>query len=409
MKELILIIAISVLFTSCQCERSLEGELINQMGDAGRTNSYEYLNTFYKNLVITSSPKAIKDSAGCFVAPLLLSSAELVFTTKNGTIILTTKTNVTWEYKLDDGEVCISSPCADEVQNLYFLTNKGKVLSLSRLGGFRWKYDFKSADTNQTVYSELLITKDGLVVACSDGRIAMLGKEGKLKWERKHLLSPTKMLSADKGGNIAVILTNDEFGKTDSLCFIAPDGKIKWENGFESTRLVKYPVITNDRIYFIGLQEKSDMRVSKVFSMDLKGKIIFEKELNVQARFLSADLNGNVYITAYNSGLGESLSGIFKFDKAGKLKWKLFYEMSIPAPVMITKQELAVLGSTPKAFGIFYMQPDGNLTKTISLSDQAVFYPQPLVAPDGSINFGCTERIGIVTVGETPLNKILPY
>jgi hypothetical protein len=409
MIKLILLIAICVLFTSCQCERSLEGELINQMGDAGRTNSYEYLTTFYKNLVTTTSPRAMKDSGGCFVAPLLLSSAEWVIATKNGTILLTTKTNVTWEYKLDAGEVCISSPCADEEQNLYFLTNNGKVLSLSRLGGLRWKYDFKSIDTNQTVYSELLITKTGLVIASSDGRIALVGKNGKLNWERKHTLSPTKMLSADINGNIAAILTNDEFGKTDSLVCISPDGKLKWEIGFESTRLVKYPVITKDRIYFIGLQEKSDMRVSKVFSLDLKGKIIFEKELSVQARFVSADQNGNVYITAYNSGLGESLSGIYKFDKTGKLKWKLFYEMSIPAPVMITKQELAVLGSTPKAFGVFYMQPDGNLTKTISLSDQAVFYPQPLAGPDGSINFGSTERLGMVSIAETPLDKFLPY
>jgi outer membrane protein assembly factor BamB len=409
MKRIILSIILSAFLVSCQCERSLEGELINQMGGAGRTNSHEYLTTFYKNLVTTTSPKAMKDSGGCFVAPLLLSSAEWVVATKNGSILLTTKTNVSWEYKLDSGEVCISPPCADQEQNLYFLTNNGKALSLNRKGGFRWKYDFKSIDSILISYSELLITNTGIVLASSDGRIALVGKNGKLKWVRQHTLSPTKILAADNSGNIAAILTNDEFGKTDSLVLITPEGKLKWAMGFESTRLVKYPVVTNDRIYFIGLLEKSDMRVSKIFSLDLKGKLIFEKELSVQARFVSADLNGNVYITAYNSGLGESLSGIFKYDKAGILKWKLFYEMSIPAPVMITKEELAVLGSTPKAFGVFYMQPDGKLTKTISLSDQAVFYPQPLVGPDGSINFGRTDRLGMVSIEETPLDKFLPY
>ena len=146
-----------------------------------------------------------------------------------------------------------------------------------------------------------------------------------------------------------------------------------------------------------------------IYALDTLGNILWKKELSVLPRNISVGDDGKIYVTGYNAGLGEGLSGIFCFTDKGELIWKQYLDVTIPAPVLISKDNVAVVGVKKRSPGVFFFNNTGILIKTVSLSDAPIFNLQPFVLPDPVIAFAGTEKLFILRIDDSMMNKILPW
>lgn len=137
---------------------------------------------------------------------------------------------------------------------------------------------------------------------------------------------------------------------------------------------------------------------------------MWEKEISNIPRFLSMSEDGELYLISYSSGMGQMLSGIFAYDKKGEMIWKIYYDYSIPMPIYITKNELMFIASNRETYALFYLQrSDGVLIRSLEIGGihPIVFYPE--IEVDGSIVFAGKEKLRLIRVDATAINKILPY
>lgn len=398
---------LSFLFISCNSDTTSEN--YNLFGGIGRTNSYENIKTIYQRLVITDTLLPIDDASGLISTPLVLDDGKFCLSSINGYILLTTREKVIWNHKLSKEEVVVAGMCADIQKNIYCASNKGIVYSFDINGKLRWKVNIFDTVYDSVQMSDLLAVDDRIIVSADSGKIVSLDTNGNKIWERVSSINSTRTFSADKNGNIAINLTFDEFNQNDTLLFLSKEGKELWKKPFDKIRLIKSPVLFNNKIFLIGIHTKNGERLSKIFIFDDKGNQIWEKELSIFLRFISVDSKENIYVTGYNTGIGETISGVYCYSIDGNLKWKIFYEMSIPVPILIANEFIAVVGMTRKAPGLFIMTKQGELSRTISLSDAPTLFLQPNVSKDGNIVFASTEKLALVRIDETLLNKILPY
>ncbi|MBI5325359.1 MAG: PQQ-binding-like beta-propeller repeat protein [Ignavibacteriae bacterium] len=338
-----------------------------------------------------------KDSSGAVASPLILPNSDIIVSTVKGNILSIAQKQVKWLFKLDSNDIPSVSLAADGNMNIYIITRAGKLYSLSKNGTLNWKKNYFNSIDKYDVFSELLTQDDGLIAAISNGEIVKIGIDGKLLWKLKSLLSPTKTFAADGNGNIYITLTNDEFGKTDSLLCISKSGNLVWKKGFENTRLIRTPVIFNKRIYLVGISISGEQKVSTLYSLDEKGNVIWKKELLLFARFISVDIDGKIYVTGYNSGIGEAMSGIFCFSADGKLQWKKYFEVIIPYV------------NDRNSTGVYFTKKDGTLYEVVGLENMPVLYLQPAVTSDPLIIFSGAEKLCFVSIDAPPFDKFLPW
>ncbi len=401
-----------MLVQSCTCDRQPDSGQYNLFGGQCRRSSYEAID--FRTQIITEINLNCPDSSGAVNAPLSLDDDELIIPTTNGSLVFVSEFQAKWYFKLDTGEYVAAGMCADNEKNIYAISNKGTVYSVSKDGQLNWK--IRSADTNANNYlpSDLLCTKDGIYSSLGDGAISKISFGGEILWQRHSVLSPTRMFAADENGNLIISITQNIFGGTDSLIVLSPTGKLKWGLEFAGARLIQTPVVSNGIIYVPALKDIGPRRVSTIYSIDTAGKILWEKNLSVVPRFISVSGDGTLYVIGYNAGIGEALSGVFAFDPGGKLKyklkWKIFFEASVSAPLMLGGNAIAFTGSTKDGPGLFFIDyVSGNLVQSIALNDRQVIYLQPVVTSGGVIVYAGTDRLGLMQIDDTPMNKLWPF
>ncbi len=397
-----------LLVQSCTCQREPDSASYNLFGGQGRRSSYEGID-FYTQIV-TGINLNCQDSSGAINAPLSLEDDEIVIPTANGSMVFISESQAKWHFKLGGGEFVAAGMCADENKNISSISNEGTVYSVSKEGRLNWKVKPSDTNASRSRHSDLLCTKDGIYSASGDGTISKISFDGKLLWQRHSALAPTGMFAADDDGNLIISISQNQFGGTDSLIVLSPAGKLKWGLEFEDARLIKTPVIHNGVIYVPALKEIGQRRVSTIFSIDTSGRIIWEKNLSVVPRFISVATDGTLYIIGYNAGIGDALSGVFAFAADGGLKWKIFFDAAVPAPLMLGGNAIAFTGSTKDGPGLFFIDyGSGDLIHSIALNDKQIIYLLPAVTSGGMIVYAETGRLGLVQIDNTPMNKLLPY
>ena len=396
------------LFIIISCSPQEEKPPFNLNGGPGRTNSYEAAGSFYtNNFFITqySSP----DSSGIIVSPLPLDGGKLIIATIGGSVLLVEGKKTGWITKLDSSLFVVAGMAADNNQNIYLIANNGLIYSYSSEGKLRWKYYFSKLDTSKFIFSDLLAQRDGIVVTLSPGIIFKLSYDGKLLWQDDYLLQTTKSFAATQSGKILIPATFNTFGSSDSLICYSPTGKKLWKKGFEKSRILRNPVIHRNMILIPATYDIYEDKLYLIYALDTLGNILWKKELSVLPRNISVGDDGKIYVTGYNAGLGEGLSGIFCFTDKGELIWKQYLDVTIPAPVLISKDNVAVVGVKKRSPGVFFFNNTGILIKTVSLSDAPIFNLQPFVLPDPVIAFAGTEKLFILRIDDSMMNKILPW
>ena len=404
---LLFIVSLTILLNSCGTD-SGEGKPVNIYGGSGRANSFEDFGSFYYKYPVIDKIE-FRDSSGAISAPLVLPNSDIIISTVKGNILLISQKQVRWPFKLDSTELPSASLAADANMNIYFISSAGKLYSISKDGVLNWKKKVIDSVGRFDIFSDLLAQDNGVVTAVSNGKIVKVGFDGSIKWIYSANLSPTKTFAADEKGNLYITLTNDEFGATDTLLCLSPEGKVVWKKGFENTRFIKSPVVFNNKIYLFGITESGEQKISSIYSLDEKGKMLWEKEILLFARFISVDKDGRVYITGYNSGIGEAMSGVFCFSPDGKLVWKKYFEVIIPSAPMISKKYIAFVVSDKNAVGVYFTKKDGTLYEVVSMENMPLLYLQPAVTSSPLIIFSGAEELRLVSIDAPPFDKFLPW
>jgi outer membrane protein assembly factor BamB len=318
---------------------------------------------------------------------------------------------VEWEQKLEAGYVCAAGMVADKKQNIYVIDNNASIYSFDLSGKMRWKQSLTKIDSSSIVtFSDLLAQEDGIVAASTDGIITKYSYNGKIIWNKKFNLPTTSYFASDKSGNLIIPLTHNRFGGNDSLISIDVKGRTNWTRQFNNTRIIKPPVIFEDRIYLCCVESSGDTKLPIVYVLEKKsGKIKKTFEINQTPRFISVDDDGNIYLVAYDGGFGKTISMIICWDKDGKKLWDKYFEVAIPYPIMISNKSLAFIGVDNEASGVYYLTKNGLVQHVISLTEAPTVIYNPTVAPGNKIVFGSTDRLGFVYVDDSPLNKFLPW
>lgn len=401
----IAVFAFVVFCCSCTNEKSFEGMPVNIYADAARTNSYQDYGKFYCNMYIVDSIKT-NELSGVNTIPLYLSSKETLVSTTNGYIALIEHTTIKWKFKIDSNETIAANIAADKNKNIYCITNKANLISLSINGKLNWKKSLADSINNNTSFSSILATDDGVVAAMSSGIIAKIDFAGKILWRYYSKLAPAEMFCADSKNSLYIPLTNNAFGETDSLLILASNGKMINKIPFNNTRLMKHPVCYNDVIYLAAVFQENYEKTPMIIAIDANGKTLWKKNIEAIPMFISVSNKGQLFVAGFNSGLGEVSSTIYSFDKTGKQLWELFMDISIPAPIIISKDFAAFLGYQKGEPTFCKISFDGVFDNSISLSEAPLMYSKPAINPIGMVTYFGAEKLCIISLDDTPFNKI---
>lgn len=403
------IINLLFLLTSCEFNRSLEGESVNFNSDKSRTSNYEKYDDFYIYSAFVDYPDS-QDTTGSYVSPLALASNKVVLTNRNGKVMLLTGKHIEWEAKLDSNAMPMSAMCADQKQNIYVIANNGVLYSFSFTGDLRWKKYFRHSEKKRLVFSDLLILENAILVGSNKGLLAKIDFNGNTIWEKHFSTSISRTFAADDKENIALPLTHNSYGETDTLLFLNPSGERIWIWSHENFRIIRYPVISNDIIYIAGVKDSENDRVNLAFAINKNdGEILWKVDLKAVPRYISADSKNRLYVISYNLGIAMPITIINCFSENGEYIWEKFYESVAYSPLLISRKYLAFAGMTFNTEGVYFMKKNGDFIKTVSLSNLPGVVMKPDVKPDAVMIFAGSTRLSIIRIDEIWINKIIPW
>jgi len=397
-----------MIFSSCEFNKSLEGEVVNIAADKSRTSNYEKYGELYSYSAYIDYP-VIDDTVGSFVPPLALAANKIALTNLNGKVMLLTGRNTEWTAQLDSNAVAMAAMAADQNQNLYLLANNDVLYSFSKKGALRWKVSLSGKDQKFLTYSDLLVVTDGIIVGSSFGLLAKLDFSGKILWKKNYNIGVSRTFCADDKENLIIPLTHKSYGKTDTLLYLDNNGNNIWTWHKSSFRIMGYPIYNDGIIHIIGTSGSSNSLANHLITLDISGKVIREYELNAIPRFISIDDQSNVYVISYDIGLGKTITTASKLSGEGKLLWEKYFETKAESPMIIGKDYIMFAGMKQSTSGAYFLEKNGDYVKTVSLSNLPELVMMPEVKPDGVTIFAGSSRLSIIRIDDIWVNKIIPW
>ncbi len=396
------------LFCFCiliSCSNQKPKNPFNLYGNSQRTSSYEKLGRFWMGISTLENAKTT-DEKGFDTFPLALSDNKFVSSTKNGYILLYQHTSLLWEFKLDTNEFLVSDFAASPNEDLFFITNKNYLYSISSNGVLKWKVPiFDSA----SYFSTLLTTNSSIYFSSSKKNLKSYDFNGKLKWTLELPLEATSAFAEFNNDNLVINLTNNEVGKTDTIIFVSSDGKIRWKKFFSFVRLLRSPIVWKDEIFAFGYSESQGSYIGFLYCLDSTGNVLWTKEFGLVPRYLSVSDDGFLYLCLYNTGLGETLSKIYKIDNQGKIVTQQNIGAIFYTPFFISQQILCAVGYTRGNPSLIFLDSDLNLWKILDLTRFPNVLNIPAFLTDCSLIFVSSVSNHFVRIDENPVIKLLPW
>jgi outer membrane protein assembly factor BamB len=443
--------SVAIVLSSCgNQQEAFQGFTL--YGGKSRANNFELSGTFSASLTFQEKAFVSKDKksvklVGAAAQLIPVSFATAFIPTSDGHVVRVSNRLLEWRSPLDDKAIIASSSVADRTDNFYGIASDGAMYSFTADGKRRWKLPLFAANA---VYTDALMLADGVVVGCEavngggnakdssspPNRIVKVSTDGAILWKQDFTLAPTRACAADDQENILVALTanrtvqtesNRTNQATDALMLLAPNGKRLWSLSTPNVRLTRMPVIAGKTAYIGGWQQAQKVssasggrgsgvdfvsaaeRVPVLLAVDIaRGKLLWTKPLLVPATGIAA--NGEmVVIAGVQLGMGEPYSAVVAYSPQGKELWRKGFALQIASVPMISKENIAFVGSKGEAVGIYYLKKDGTFGSVFSISDMPPMFLQPAVDYDGNMVFATTEDLGVVKVGRSPAQKLLPY
>jgi outer membrane protein assembly factor BamB len=433
---------------SCAQRQDFTG--FNSYGGAGRANNYETNGVFSASFTFQEQARLSKDDKtplpGASTMLVPLSFAVSYIPTLDGKVARVGNKIVEWRFSLDSTAVIYAAPVADRQDNFYGFASNGLVYSLAPNGKLRWKANALPADgsassllsDNSFFCCDLLLLRDGIVAAynTSDGgSIVKINFDGKLLWRQSSSLAVVKSCAADEQDNIIAALSSFDVTEADSIVMIAPDGKRRWAVGLEHTRILKMPSLAAGAIYVSGLQASASLSASSLAlpaslakeslrqrqrnegierlpvlrALDAKsGAARWTKPLLALPQGLAANKE-MVVVAVTQVGLAEPYSALVAYTHDGKELWRKGFAFAIVSTPLLSKENIAFIGTKGEASGVYFVQRDGTFGSVFSISDMPAILRQPAVDYDCNLVFATTDHLGVVRIGGSPVQKLLPY
>lgn len=373
-------------------------EVPEAIKNSTRANSYEAYNgtEFYRltKLTVDSSVVASGLEDASFSQPILMDG-NIYILGSGGNIVRYTETKADWIFKALDSTRPSSNLEVIEGKS-YYLDNRGNLHIISENGEESNSLELIPGESLGTAYISHF-GKD-LLISTSDGRLMVVGSEGGIKSQREFPMGIAEG-HASKGETIAVALTHNDFTKSDTLLLL--DHKLNEIKaiGLENVRIVRNPIIEDDRIYVAGTRDLKNNRFGIVKAFTSDGEPLWEKEMMNMPRAISIAADTTLYLASYSFGLGSSLNSLTAFDANGEIMWNKSYKMDILSPVFITKESLYVYAADHKSTGLYRLSRNtGGNTGVVSLSEHGDYHFEPAIAPDGTIYLARTDSLGYAFV-----------
>ncbi|PKL85159.1 MAG: hypothetical protein CVV22_09535 [Ignavibacteriae bacterium HGW-Ignavibacteriae-1] len=409
LKKVIYIISFIFLLGLFACSNEYPYDTFNTNGGETRANSYESYGKL-PMLMLTNETLLINDSSGIIQAPIAFGPQDYIIATRSGKIIRLMDTKSKWEYQLDSSLIALTGIAGitkDEISA--FVSSDHNLVSLNKDGKLIFKTKLEITNSKFLTYSELLALNDAFIVGTNDGFIGKYDLSGKNQKQLQFENSITEMIASEKG-IITFGVTQNLFGKSDSLIIADSDLNIKQQISIDNFRILHGPIIKNDKIYIAGATETENGRLGRIITYDTEGKLLHDIETDLVIRTISVDNEGNVYAAGFNSGVAELYSCLYAFDKSGVERWLLYLKSSVNSPIIICKKYITFVGLTTDGPGIFSIRhEDGLLTRLHPLNDLPLLYLHPTVTSEPMMVLFGSDRPVIIKMTQTQLDKVLPW
>jgi len=406
MKSIILIL-IALMVVSCGSP--FDEPTFNTNGGIARSNSYEQFKDFVSNFIEVKTFDTTGKSGANF-EPLVIGNFEFWLIGSGSYIAYINQDKMQKFIEIEDASLAASRPAADGIKNIYFVTLKGNIYSYSIDGKKRFELPFANNISEFETFSDVLSTSNGVYFGSSSGRLIKIDFDGRLIYEKQFGAAISRSFSADKDGNIYIGITHNLFGATDTLAMLDTKGELVFSKPIDNVRLIRNPIVSDDVIYIAGQYQTDVIQGSLVACYDKTGFERWRQEIPVFPRHISINRKGDLYVCGFNTGVGEGMSGLIAYNRSGKQIWRLYITATVSAPMIIGKKKIAIVGNTPNGSAIFFLDKgNGKMIADKALNEVPPFYSVPAVLGDGSLVFSINDRIGIVRVTDTSINKILPW
>ncbi|MCX7879790.1 MAG: PQQ-binding-like beta-propeller repeat protein [Ignavibacteria bacterium] len=397
-------ISVSLVFIFTFCENQKDKEPFNIFGNSKRTSSYEHLGNFWTGGAFVDIIDC-KDKSGFLTFPLALEGNRFITSTYNGHIVFFEHSNVVWENSLAENEYVLTNIVAAPDETCCFITNFRRLVCISSKGEEKWSVNL--SDTSKT-FSTLLALKDGLYFSSSN-LLYKFDFDGNLKWAFELPLVTTPTFTEFPNVGIVLNLTNDSSGRTDTVMLINSKGELIWRRPIENCRLIRYPIVFSNKIFVFGYRYHQQKQEGFLFCLDKNGTEIWSRQYEIVPRFLSISNDGFLYLILYNSGLGETLSAIYKIDQDGNIVKKQFVTGIFHSPLLISQRLIGSIlykGGSPS---MIFFDKDLHLWKIINLSKFPSVLNFPAVLQDCTLIFPAISGNFILRIDENPIIKLLPW
>lgn len=400
-----MLILLSVL--SCS-QNTYTPTIENLYGGISRDNNYEsYPNLDYGN-VSFEGKDSTNEEVSASSPPLSIGLNEEVFATIDSSIVVMQNGVIRWTKKTPG--VILSGLCSDAERNIYAMTTTGVLISYSYNGEKRFSLQVGTA-SNLQLTSDVLCLEDGVVCASNIGVVMKVSYKGKPIWKLNTERSPSKFITADANGNVALVLHSKVSGEPDSLCIIGLDGRVRSGTLLTNTRITSNLVWKQGRLLIGGEREGSIKGTPVLMCINEAGTVVWSKLINDTPRSIACSNDTTMIVTGFNPSLQAIMSVVSCYSIAsGATIWELYHGAQIVSPPMIFDDKVCFLAIQDKAIGLYTMsRSHGVLTKLYSISDAPLFITNPAISKDGSIVASCTEKRGIVRIGLSVWKKTMPF
>jgi hypothetical protein len=310
----------------------------NAYGGSGHDNYYPWQtkNLYRHSVLHTDSTKVPK---GFSAQPLCIGRQSYLVPTSNGGVIEIITDSLHWLFLASQfgDSSSVNALAADSVGNVIG-TTQHSLFCLDAQGRLQWHDSLTPiADPSSSISSPLLL--NGKIFCCSGGgTIWCTDEKGQVLWQDHKDQNLLTQITATTGGDVAVVYTRGEFRHTDSVALYDPSGKMKWVEEIPATRILQGPVMSGSTVVVAGTRDSADVRKGVVTAFDLNGKRLHETSVEIIPTGLSADNEGNVYVSGSSLDVQDIRSVVAQIDAAGAQRWAVTIDGLLGCSVAVTKK-----------------------------------------------------------------------
>ena len=342
----------------------------------------------------TGFSETVYDSlgAGFLGPPLPLSSDRLAVITTDRRLALIRYNVLLRTFQFPDGKFPLSDLASDSLGTVYVATTDGELHAVDSAGTLRWGLPLGGSDSDDPGLPLAPLTvPGGVVCGTTSGWVGKFDPEGKDVWSKTFRPGLVRSPAFGPEVGIALGVTGNNYDLVDTLVLLGADGE---ETGRMAVggRIEYGPIIVGERVVIGGAGRTEEGKYRPfVLSVDKEGKEEWRTPLQVLPTGIAADDDGNIYVCG---GGGGRISGgsMVSLDVAGKVRWEIGLQRSVPIAPVIGGDLLCFLGMQEGSIGTFIYSRDGTFHNFAPVESLAEITLPPTVLPDGSFVIACSSE-----------------